>query len=85
MKYVPTKGEFKLLFFIYDNNGRTTTKEQDIFKSNQRFYCAIERLKGANLLSSFVFTDELIDRRINIYELTLRGIQLIKILNGEKD
>lgn len=85
MKYIPTKREFELLFFIYNNNGKTTTNEQEVFKSNQRFYCAIERLRSANLISSYVYKDELIDSRFNIYELTLRAIQLLKILNGEHE
>jgi len=78
-----TKNEIDLMIKMYNNNGNITAKTQDIFVVNSRFYERVTKLKRMKLISSYLVDGGLADRRFNIYELTARGITLIKILLGE--
>lgn len=78
-----TKGEINLLLEIYNNKGRTTAKEQTIYTCMNKFYNAITKLKKQKMIESFTIEIDNADKRIFIYELTLRGITFVKILLGE--
>lgn len=80
-----TNSEIKLLLQIYKNNGGITAKEQTIFIVNSHFYNVISKLKNMNLLCPITIQNDLSDNRINLYELTLRGKLLVKILLGKDD
>lgn len=74
-----TRSEFELLFQIYNHKGRITFKQQSIFINKISFYRAIHNLKKKQFIILTTIKDEL-DKRINTYEITLKGIHLYKLL-----
>lgn len=79
-----TKKEIEFMLEIYKNpNNMVTAKEQNTYVLSSNFYKMITKLKNMNLINTNTSLSEYEDRRYNLYELTLRGITLIKILLGE--
>ena len=72
-----------MLEMFYNKHGMISAKEQKTYVINSHFYEVITKLRAMNLISSVVISNELIDRRISLYELTIRGVTLIKILKGD--
>jgi len=79
-----TKSEFELLFEIYNHKGRITFKQQSIFINKISFYRAIHNLKKKKFIIATEIKDNL-DKRIMIYEITGKGIELYKILSDENE
>ena len=78
---VLTNGELRLLLFIYKNNGRITAREQKIYSSLNCFYKKVTKLKKKKIITSHLIEND--DKRKCIYELTMRGLILAKIMLGE--
>lgn len=78
-----TKTQINFLLEIYNNNGKITSKEQKSYTCKNTFYQTITKLTRMKLINSYLIQIDEGDKRINIYELTLRGLTLIKILLGE--
>lgn len=76
-----TKKEIEFLIELYNNNNKLTAKEQKSFNCINHFYRVITKLKRMNLINSYII--EIFDKRMSIYELTIRGMTLIKIILGE--
>jgi len=76
-----TKKEIDFLIELYNNNNKLTAKEQTIYNSKNHFYRVITKLKKMKLINSYIV--QIFDNRMSIYELTLRGLTLVKIILGE--
>lgn len=69
---------------IFNNpNKMITAKEQKTFIVCSHFYAVITKLRDMKLINTNTVLSEYGDKRYNLYELTLRGTTLIKILLGE--
>ncbi len=79
-----TKYEFSLLNEIYDNDGRITFVGQTVFINKTSFYKAIHNLHERKFVIRTEIKDKL-DKRIVIYEITGKGIELIKILSDKDE
>jgi len=78
-----TKKEFELLTLMLNKDGKITFKEQKIFINDISFYRAMKHLKKHSfIISLYINKCPLKDSRIKIYEITLKGIELCKLLNG---
>lgn len=77
-----TIGELNLLINIYNQNGKTTLKEQQIYNDKGSFYSAMGNLKK----HGFITTEYLIvnTKRLCIYHLTLKGLNLVHLICGFK-
>jgi len=77
-----TYNQQKLLFEILNNNGKITKKEQSVFINTSGFYNTITHLSNLQLISIFKIKKD--NKVYSVYELTMRGMTLLKILNGEE-
>ena len=76
-----THNQQKFLFEILENNGKITKREQSVFVNTSGFYNTITYLNNLKLINIFKIKKD--NKIYSVYELTLRGLTLIKILNGE--
>lgn len=77
-----TKSEQSFLKEIYEK-GSITAREQETYIVNSGFYKVITRLRNKKLIQITTLKLKNSDKRISIYELTVNGLVIIKILLGE--
>lgn len=77
-----TKSDMLFLFQLYDKNGEITAKKQDVYIVNSKFYQKMKNLKELKLIVTHSINEKMTNKYINVYEITLRGIVLVKILRG---
>lgn len=76
-----THNQQLLLKQILENNGTITKKEQTIYINNSCFYNTITHLQKIKLINILKIKEN--NKLFSVYELTLRGMTLIKLINGE--